>query len=157
MFSATEEIAEYFNEKEIVYTVQESESTSRVVASVVVDYASFTVYFISSDDSNDVSVRIPHFVRFKEQDYRDMLKVASRINDKYRFVKFTVNQESEAVTIEYDFAEKTENIGAAAEEIFRRVMQIAEEAYPEFMRALWCKQDMPQQQLGNIVFHDFEV
>ena len=46
--------------------------------------------------------------------------------------------------------------GPAAEEVFRRVMQIAEEAFPEFMRAIWGKQPEPQN-LGNIVFHDFEV
>ena len=160
MFPATEEIAEFFEEKDVHFSISETEESSRVVASVVVDYAAFTVYFISSDETNDVSVRVPHYVRFKEQNRRDMLRIANRMNDKYRFVKFTVNDDAESITIEYDFAEKTENIGPAAEELFRRLMQIAEEAYPEFMRAIWGAKDepaSPPQALGNIVFHDFEV
>ena len=156
MYPAIEEIMEVFNEKDVHFQVQENDDSNRIIASVVVDYTSFTVYFISSDETNDISVRVPHFVRFKENNRRDMLRIANRMNDKYRFVKFTVSDESEAVTIEYDFPEKTENIGPAAEEVFRRVMQIAEEAFPEFMRAIWGKQPEPQN-LGNIVFHDFEV
>lgn len=159
MLPATEEIADFFSEKEIHFSVQENDDSSRITASAVVDYTTFTAYFISNDDTNDVSVRVPHFVRYKAKNRRDMLRIANRMNDKYRFVKFTVNDEAESVTIEYDFAEKTENIGPAAEELFRRVMQIAEEAYPEFMRAIWGKPDSEpeQQNLGNIVFHDFEV
>lgn len=157
MFPATEEIADFFSEKDVHFSVQENDESSRIVASAVVDYTSFTAYFISSDDSNDVSVRVPHYVRFKSQNRRDMLRIANRMNDKYRFVKFTVNDDAESVTIEYDFAEKTENIGPAAEELFRRVMQIAEEAYPEFMRAIWKEPAEEPQNLGNIVFHDFEV
>lgn len=159
MYPAIEEIMEVFNEKDVHFQVQENDDSNRIIASVVVDYTSFTVYFISSDETNDISVRVPHFVRFKEKERRDMLRIANRMNDKYRFCKFTVNDESEAVTIEYDFAEKTENIGEAAEELFRRLMQIAEEAYPEFMRAIWGKTETPAepQNIGNIVFHDFEV
>ncbi|MBQ5338217.1 MAG: YbjN domain-containing protein [Oscillospiraceae bacterium] len=159
MYPAIEEIVEVFNEKDVHFSVQENDDNNRVIASVVVDYTSFTVYFISSDETNDISVRVPHFVRFKEKERRDMLRIANRMNDKYRFCKFTVNDESEAVTIEYDFAEKTENIGEAVEELFRRLMQIAEEAYPEFMRAIWGKPETAAepQNLGNIVFHDFEV
>ena len=120
MYPAIEEIVEVFNEKDVHFSVQENDDNNRVIASVVVDYTSFTVYFISSDETNDISVRVPHFVRFKEKERRDMLRIANRMNDKYRFCKFTVNDESEAVTIEYDFAEKTENIGEAVEELFRR-------------------------------------
>lgn len=156
MYPVIEDIAEYFTEKQIVFHIQENENSSRIAAAVVVDYTTFTIYFIANDDSNDISVRVPHFVRFKPQNQRDMLRIANRMNDKYRFVKFTVNDESEAITIEYDFAEKTENIGEAAEEMFRRIMQIAEESYPEFMRAIWGKPEPPQN-IGNIVFHDFEV
>lgn len=156
MYPAIEEIAEVFKEKSVVFHIQENDENSRIVASVIVDYTSFTVYFIANDENNDIAVRIPHFVRFKPQNHRDMIRISNRMNDKYRFCKFSVNDESESVSIEYDFAGKTDNIGEASEEIFRRVMQIAEEAYPEFMRAIWGKQET-QQTIGNVVFHDFEV
>ncbi len=155
MFPAAEEIAEYFDNEDLHYRVQETESSTRICADVVVDYAAFTVLFISDNEASDVYVRIPHFVRFKKKDLRAVLRVTNQMNEKFRFCKFTVNADIESVTIEYDFPEKTEQIGAAALEIFQRIMQIAEEAYPVYMRAIWGSPEPVN--LGKIVFHDIEV
>lgn len=156
MFAATAAIADRFTEEEIVFRVLESEENSRIIADAIVDYAAFSVHFISSDDENDVSVRIPHFVRFTDKEQRDVLRVANEMNNKFRFSKFSVSLEAKAVTMEYDFPEGDDGIADGAVEIFRRMLQIAEEAYPEFMKAIWGKEhDAPD--LGNIVFHDFEV
>ena len=156
MFASTQEIADRFTEEEIVFRVLESEESSRICADAIVDYASFSVHFISADDESDVSVRVPHFVRFKEKEMRSVLHVANAMNNKYRFFKFSVNRQSEAVTIEYDFPEQESNIGECAVEIFRRILMVAEESYPEFMRAIW-KETHEEPDFGRIVFHDIEV
>ena len=156
MFAATAAIADRFTEEEIIFRVMESEESSRIIADAIVEYASLSVHFISSDDENDVSVRIPHFVRFTDKEQRDVLRVANDMNNKFRFSKFSVSLEAKAVTMEYDFPEGDDSIADGAVEIFRRMLQIAEEAYPEFMKAIWGKEhEVPD--LGNIVFHDFEV
>ena len=156
MFSATAEIADKFTEENIIFRVMESEENCRIIADAIVDYAALSVHFISSDDSNDVSVRIPHFVRFKDKERRDVLRVANEMNNKFRFCKFSVNLEAEAVTLEYDFPEGDSGVADGAVEIFRRMLQIAEEAYPDFMKAIWAtKHEEPN--LGKIVVHDFEV
>ncbi len=156
MFSATAEIADKFTEENIIFRVMESEENCRIIADAIVDYAALSVHFISSDDSNDVSVRIPHFVRFKDKERRDVLRVANEMNNKFRFCKFSVNLEAEAVTLEYDFPEGDSGVADGAVEIFRRMLQIAEEAYPDFMKAIWAtKHEEPN--LGKIVFHDVEV
>lgn len=157
MFAATAAIADKFTEENIIFRVVESEENSRVIADAVVDYAAPTVHFISSDDENDVSVRIPHFVRFKDKERRAVLRVANDMNNKFRFCKFSVNLEAEAVTLEYDFPEGDDNVAEGSVEIFRRMLQIAEEAYPEFMKAIWGQAHEEEPNLGNIVFHDFEV
>ena len=156
MFAATAAIADKFTEENIIFRVMESEESCRIIADAVVDYAALSVHFISSDDENDVSVRIPHFVRFKDKERRDVLRVANEMNNKFRFCKFSVNLETEAVTLEYDFPEQDDNVAEGAVEIFRRMLQIAEEAFPEFMKAIWGKQH-EEPDFGKIVFHDFEV
>ena len=156
MFSATSAIAEKFTEEKIIFRVIESEENSRVIADAIVDYASVSVHFISSDDANDVSVRIPHFVRFKDKERRAVLRTANEMNNKFRFCKFSVSAEAEAVTLEYDFPEGETNIAEGAVEIFRRMLQIAEESYPSFMKAVWATEH-EEPDLGRIVFHDFEV
>lgn len=156
MFASTQEIADRFREEEIVFRILESEETCRICADAIVDYASFSVHFISSDDENDVSVRVPHFVRFKDKELRSVLHVANAMSSKYRYFKFSVNREAEAVTIEYDFPEQESNISECAVEIFRRILIVAEESYPEFMRAIW-KEEHDEPDFGHIVFHDIEV
>ena len=156
MFAATAAIADKFTEEEIIFRVMESEENCRIIADAVVDYAAVSVHFISSDDENDVSVRIPHYVRFTDKERRDVLRVANDMNNKFRFCKFSVNLEAKAVTLEYDFPECEESVAEGAVEIFRRMLQIAEEAYPDFMKAIWGT-NHEEQNLGNIVFHDFEV
>lgn len=155
MFSAIEEITERFTERDIRFRLQNNEEQTRIFADVLVDYTTFTVVFIVEGESSDVSVRIPHYVRFLEKEYRDVLRVTNDLNEKYRFCKFTVNSRVGSVTLEYDFPQNTENIGDAAVEILQRMIQIAEESYPVYMRAIWAKPEPPV--LGNIVFHDFQV
>lgn len=155
MYPAAEEIIEQFEERDIRFRVQELEESTRISADVLVDYTSFTVVFISDNEENDISVRVPHFVRFLEKDRAEVLRVSNEMNGKYRFCKFTVNSELGSVAIEYDFPEKTGSIGAAAVELFQRIMQIAEEAFPFYMRAIWERKDAAP--LGKIVFHDYQV
>jgi len=155
MYPAIEEMIQAFEEDDLIFRVQEDEESSRLTANAIVDYTSFTVHFLSTDDKNDVSVRVPHFVRFKEKDVTEMLRVANEMNNRYRYAKFVVVPESESVTIEYDFPEKTEHIGPAAVEVFHRLMTIAEDAYPEFMKAIWNRK--PEVSFGNIQFHDVTV
>lgn len=155
MFPAAEEIIERFEEKNIRFRVQESEESTRIIADVIVDYTSFSVVYITDSDDNDVAVRVPHYVRFLEKNRAEVLRVCNEMNVKYRFCKFSLNDSVGSVTMEYDLPTHTENIGDAAVEIFQRVMQIAEEAFPYYMRAIWASKEPAV--LGNIVFHDYEV
>ena len=59
--------------------------------------------------------------------------------------------------LEYDFPTNTGNIGEATTELLQRIIQIAKEAYPFFMRALWEKKPKADPHVGHIVFHDIEV
>ncbi len=155
MYPAIEEIVQAFEDESLIFRVQEDEDSARLIANASVDYTAFTVYFMVSGETNDVAVRVQHFVRFKEKDVAEVLRVANTMNNRFRFAKFVVNPETESVTIEYDFPENTDCIGPAAVEVFRRVMSIAEEAFPEFMKAIWNRP--AEVSFGNIQFHDVTV
>ena len=68
MFAAIEAIADKFTEEDIIFRIVEGEENCRIIADAVVDYAALSVHFLATDDANDVSVRIPHFVRFKDKE-----------------------------------------------------------------------------------------
>ncbi len=153
MFRASEEIMQKFEELDIRFRTRETEHLSQVGTDVQVSYAVFCIWFISSDDSSDVSVRVPNFVRYQTEDEKKrLLRVINDMNQKYRFAKFTLSAEEQCVNIEYDFTEGTKNIGSTAVELFRRIIQIADRCYPDFMKALWGGDGF----LGNAVFYEFK-
>lgn len=158
MFHATELIAQYFDEHDVRFRIEDHDELSSVVANVAVDYTVFSIHFYSQDNENDVFVRIPNYIRYGDKSTATVLRVAAECNALYRYAKFTVDTEEHSVRVEFDFPEETEDeaVGASAYEIFRRLMQICDEAFPKFMEAIWGgEEETPEY--GNIVFHDFEV
>lgn len=158
MFHATELISQFFDEKEIRYRIQDLDEVSVVTANVAVDYTTFIIQFLSRDNENDVSIRVPNFVRYGNKNSATVLRVAAECNALFRYVKFTVNTEEHSVSVEYDMPQETADdaLGECVHEMFRRIMQICDEAYPKFMEALWGR-DADTPEYGKIVFHDFEV
>lgn len=158
MMRATELIAQYFDEKEVRFRLEDREDVSAIIANIAVDYTSFAMHFYSQDEENDVSVRIPNFVRYGNKSTAAVLKVAAECNSLYRYAKFTVDTEEHSVRVEFDFPEETEDdaVGPIAYEIFRRLMQICDEAFPKFMEAIWGREEQAAE-YNNIVFHDFQV
>ena len=51
-------------------------------------------------------------------------------------LKFTLDNDS-SLNAEYDLPVNTEDVGEACFEIGLRMAQIIDEAYPEFMKAIW--------------------
>ena len=65
-----------------------------------------------------------------------MLNTINRCNEKYRFIKYTL-QEDNSLSAQYDMPIRSDCIGEAAVEIAIRFLQIIDESYPEFMKAMW--------------------
>ena len=159
MFQATEQLAEAFEAAGIRFRVEDTSDRSLIAAEVATDYTAYIIRFISSSDSNDVAVRVHHYICFTKKQEMAVLRAANTCNRRYRFCKFAVNSEAKAVTVEYDLPTESENLGEAAVEIFKRFAQISNETYPIFIREIWGN-DEPEKEyasLGNIEFHDFEV
>ncbi|MCQ2417282.1 MAG: hypothetical protein MJ071_05675 [Oscillospiraceae bacterium] len=161
MFSATEQIAKAFEEANILFRIQENEEVSEVIANVAVDYVAYQIHYYSSGDTNDVSIRIPNYVRYGDKDVRKVLLAAAQCNAEYRYAKFVVDEKEHSVRMEFDFPQSTEDegIGKMAVELFHRIMQIADKSYPKFMQAIWGGEEKPviSKSISNIEFRDIEV
>ncbi|MCI6093894.1 MAG: YbjN domain-containing protein [Christensenellales bacterium] len=139
MYQATNKIARTFDREGIKYTTNTlSSGSSYVSASFTGDNAKgVDVSFLSSDNDNDVSVRAFSVVKFSEAKIPAMILLANQLNNKYRFVKFTVDTDDQDLNVEYDFPEKTDDVGRTAVELFWRFAKIIDEAYPQMMKTLW--------------------
>ena len=139
MYKATEEIYEAFQDAELhCETDENDEGHTYVRAGISTKLTSFSMLFISTDDDNDVSMRIFNFVRFDEEKRGSVLFAANKLNRMFRYVKFFVDFDDNTVTVAMDFPVSCDNVGQTAIEILFRMMDISDEAYSEFMKAIWA-------------------
>ena len=96
------------------------------------------VYVIFDDDDHSAAIRIFGFTQVAPEKYPVMYKVCSEMNKKFRWVKFYVNKDRNSINAEDDAKFEPETCGAEIFELVIRMLQIVDEAYPEFMKALWA-------------------
>jgi len=139
VFKATREIAAKLDSEEIKYSILTGNDSSTVQVKYSGDnFSTLEILFISRDDDNDVAVRAWGFVSGISKEKRDkMIGVANAMNDRFRYVKFVLDNDDD-LNITYDIPMSTTNVGEVAREIISRFVNIADEAYPEFMKALWA-------------------
>lgn len=137
IYKATKLIQAELEESNIKCTIEETPSSSYVRVGYNCDnVSSIVVRFISSDDDNDVAARIWTLAKATPAKRAAVLEAINELNAKYRYVFFYLDDDNE-VNVGYDFPLRTTNVGAIAREILNRMVNIADEAYPILMKALW--------------------
>ena len=59
------------------------------------------------------------------------------MNQEYRWVKFYVDEKENSVTIADDAIIQLDSCGEEIFELMYRLADIADDVYPEFMKAIW--------------------
>ena len=138
VFRATKEVAAALDQKEIKYNILTLKESSAVQVKYSGDnFSTLEILFISSDDDSDVKVRVFGFVSGVPKDKRGaVLETINAMNDKFRYVKFTLDSDDD-LNISYDVPVSEKEVGSIACEMVARFVNIADEAYPEFMKAIW--------------------
>lgn len=135
---ATAAIARAYDANEWHYTIDEVGDKSVLKAKFNAKQAgSVELLYISTDDDSDVAVRIFHYVKGMPAKAPELLGAINELNCKYRFVKFVMDNDCD-IQIEYDLPVRCADPGQTAVEMANRLVDIAEEAYPVIMRALWA-------------------
>ena len=101
-------IAEAFDERDIKYTIREiGEETSVVDAGFSITCGpNAHVLFASSDEENDVAVRITGLMQNIPQEKRAaVLEACNAVNDRLRYLKFCIHDDD--LVGEYDLPVKT--------------------------------------------------
>ena len=82
---------------------------------------------------HDISLKSADFI---EEKLGEMLKVVNDCNNKFRFLKFSIDTDSYSIDAAFDFALESENLGECAYEMLMRSAGIIDQCYPEFMAVL---------------------
>ena len=138
MFAATKRIYNALKAKEglKVFTAENEKSSEVWLQFPVKNGGNYRIKFISTDNDNDVAVRVFGLLRVDDTQKAKILEALNALNVKYRYVKFCCDNDGD-VNIEYDYPVRSENPENSAEEIVIRFVKIIDDAYPQLMHALW--------------------
>jgi len=99
---------------------------------------SISILFFFSDDCEDVAIRGGEFVNIPKDKIDNIYKVVNACNNKFRWVKFTLDEESTEVRVEADAVIQLDSCAEECFELMVRMSNIVDDAYPDFMKALWA-------------------
>lgn len=138
IYQATKAISDAFKDAGLKCGVQEVDSFSFVEAGFTVENCTFKLFFISTDDDNDVKAVTEDFAKYPESKFQSGYKMMNELSQTYKYLKFIMDDKG-AVRAQFDFPASlsTEAVGKVAVEIALRCMSIVDDAYPKIMKSIW--------------------
>lgn len=88
-------------------------------------------------DGHTVAIRCFRFAHARSERIADILKTCNDLNNRFRWVKFTVDDEND-INIEVDCIVNEDTAAEVVFELVMRLCNIANEVYPELMRVIYC-------------------
>lgn len=99
---------------------------------------SLGIIFFFSDDCSDVSLRGSEFINVPKDKADKVYKIINDCNNKYRWIKFVYNEGENEVRAEVDAVIQLDSCAEECFELMIRMSNIVDDAYPEFMKAMWA-------------------
>lgn len=94
------------------------------------------IVIFDNDDTNYVTFKCWSIGKFNDSNYSRGLLVCNDMNNHYRWAKFYLDSDKE-VTVECDAILEMSTCGAEVLELVRRLVNITDESYPNFMKVRW--------------------
>ena len=136
MNMAMKMVAAYLDAKGIKYKTREERSAIELGFRADNKEGIDLVLFFD-DDNGGMAVRSFDYCKFASAKTEAMYKLCSEMNKNYRWIKFYVDESDNTITLADDAVIQLESVGDEAWELIVRMVSIADEAYPSFMKALW--------------------
>ncbi len=95
------------------------------------------MYFAFEEDSN-VHITGLNFIEIPEGRIEQMYKVVNEANDKFAYIKFTVDEEHRQIIARDDAVIQLDSCGGECLELSFRMVKVVESAYPTFMKSIWA-------------------
>lgn len=96
------------------------------------------IYVDFGADNEDVHFYATNFVKIPEEKRGISCQICNTLNNTYRFVKFTWDEEDASLDCKADAVIQLDSCAEEAFELVVRITQIIDDAYPTIMKALWA-------------------
>lgn len=99
---------------------------------------SIDIFFEFDNDDRRVHLEGVNFIKVPENKCDEMYKIVNECNDQYRHVKFVLDTEHGQIAARDDDIIQLDSCGPECFELMLRMLNIVQNAYPTFMKALWA-------------------
>lgn len=127
----------FLNEKDFKHRVDEEDNLITTGIGGLDNKGSMKFHIIFDDDGGSVGIRVFEYCAFPKEKTTKMYQVCSKMNEAFRWVKFYVDEEENTITLADDAVIQLDSCGEEVFELLLRMSSIGDDAYPEFMRAIW--------------------
>ena len=128
----------YFDTKGMHYREIPEKNTLSTGVKGLKNKGDIVVIIAFDDDDKGVAIRSYDYCRVSDDKLQDIFRVCSEVNARFRWIKFYVDSDDHTVSLEDDAVIQPDSCGEEIFELIMRMAGIADEAYPEFMKALWA-------------------
>lgn len=130
--------AAFFESKNFYFDVDDENDVIITGVGGLKNKGSMKMYIIFDDNERTVGIRSHNFCNFPAEKKAKMYEVCSKMNDSFRWAKFYVDEKDNTITVSDDAVVSLDNCGEELFELVLRMSSIGDDAYPEFMKALWA-------------------
>ena len=136
MFKSAQQVIEEFKAHDVKFQVREEAEVTILTVGVSGQDSNYELALIFRSDNSDFALRVPRLVKVPQSRRETLLSTVNRLNARYRFVKFVLD-EKVGVVLEWDCPARADNPGQLAHELLIRTVSIIDDAYPILMKAIW--------------------
>lgn len=90
------------------------------------------------DNEKGVAIRAFEVAKFPEEKKESMYKLVNQLNDKFRWIKFTVDEEDCTITAADDAVIELDTCGQEVWQCCRQMLGIIDEAYGDIMKGIFA-------------------
>lgn len=88
------------------------------------------------DDKNQAQFSCWNIAKFPDNKLEQAYKICNDLNTEYRWVKFYIDSDKD-IRCEMDACFEEYSVGANCASLVRRMVNIIDDVYPTFMKAMW--------------------
>ncbi len=135
---STKNFTQVLDSKNLRYDVDERPEQEDCVVSIgiTMDNSSFRVKLFIDDDNKHVALRCFSIANAPENKYANALVTCNKCNLEYRWIKFVIDSDRD-INAQDDAVISPETAGEELFELMLRMLNIVDDCYPEFMKAIW--------------------
>ena len=98
---------------------------------------SIEIFFAFDEEGTHVHLEGMNFIKVPQEKYDAIYKVLNECNYTYKHVKFVLDTSDGQISARDDAIIQLDTCGPECFELMIRMVQIVEDAYPMFMKAMW--------------------